>query len=205
MIILLIVAVIILSIALGIYFGMEKTSSAPTTAPTASPSVAPSLTQPAPYVAPTTTSPYLAPTSTSPSVAPSFTQPAPTTFQIKSKLNRDFCLVTREDSPNDGVQFITWGCDPNAKSSQFKLENNKLVNGFNKCIAPFNNTFDNNNYFIQTSCNDTDAQKWTLDDSGRIKAMNQNKCLDVPRGRIGNGVIPVVWDCHTGNNQIWEK
>lgn len=39
---------------------------------------------------------------------------------------------------------------------------------------------------------------------GRI-VFGANKCMDVPDGRAGNGVLPQIWDCGTDNpNQWWQ-
>jgi chitinase len=51
-------------------------------------------------------------------------------------------------------------------------------------------------------CNGTNAQWWTLDGTGAIRALG--KCLDVPGGSTANGALVQLWDCNGTGAQAWQ-
>lgn len=55
---------------------------------------------------------------------------------------------------------------------------------------------------IQTySCNGTNAQWWSIDGTGSVRALG--KCLDVPGGSTANGAGLQLWDCNGTGAQKW--
>jgi len=52
------------------------------------------------------------------------------------------------------------------------------------------------------SCNGSDAQWWTMDGTGAVRALG--KCLDVPGGSTADGAQLQLWDCNGTGAQIWQ-
>jgi lysophospholipase L1-like esterase len=50
-------------------------------------------------------------------------------------------------------------------------------------------------------CNNTQAQQWTTDSAGGLKALG--KCLDATGLGTANGTKAELWDCNGGANQVW--
>ena len=74
----------------------------------------------------------------------------------------------------------------------------------NLCIDLAGSGTHNGNYVQLYPCNHSNAQKWFMDDLGRIhSAVDVNKCLEA-----GSGVYKYarmkIWDCHDGIWQQWE-
>jgi endo-1,4-beta-xylanase len=42
-------------------------------------------------------------------------------------------------------------------------------------------------------------------DTVAVRAVNANKCLDVPNSTTTNGTRVQIWDCHSGTNQQWTR
>ncbi len=51
-------------------------------------------------------------------------------------------------------------------------------------------------------CNRTDAQSWTANADGTLRAVG--KCLDVTNNGTANGAKLELWDCNGGSNQQWQ-
>ena len=52
------------------------------------------------------------------------------------------------------------------------------------------------------SCNGSDAQWWTVDGTGAVRALG--KCLDVPGGSTADGAQLQLWDCNGTGAQVWQ-
>ncbi|MDB1086147.1 lectin [Streptomyces sp. ACA25] len=50
-------------------------------------------------------------------------------------------------------------------------------------------------------CNGTDAQRWTAEADGTLRALG--KCLDIADRSTADGATVHLWDCHGGANQQW--
>jgi hypothetical protein len=52
------------------------------------------------------------------------------------------------------------------------------------------------------TCNGTDAQRWTVNTDGTIRALG--KCMDVTAAGTGNGAKIQLYDCNNTGAQIWQ-
>ncbi|WP_163506987.1 GH92 family glycosyl hydrolase [Fodinicola acaciae] len=72
-----------------------------------------------------------------------------------------------------------------------------------KCVDVSNSGTANGTAVQLWTCNNSDAQKWTLRSDQSIGALG--KCLDIANSGTGNGTLIQLWDCNRTNAQIWQQ
>ena len=82
-----------------------------------------------------------------------------------------------------------------------------------KCLDVAGASLQNGAEVLQWSCHGGDNQKWFVEIQKprqsrhlivAIRSKKSGKCLDVYGGQAQNGARVIQWDCHYGDNQLWE-
>ena len=55
------------------------------------------------------------------------------------------------------------------------------------------------------SCTGSNSQKWMFNTNGTVSNSQSRLCLDVNGGSTANDAPVIVWTCHGGANQIWNR
>ena len=89
----------------------------------------------------------------------------------------DLCLTASQIK--SGAQLQSWPCvnSPNQKFSFDVDSQNLKLDGTNLCIDSHNNQ--NGQILTTYNCNNTDAQKWYLEDDSTIKYNGTNRCINI--------------------------
>ncbi len=77
-----------------------------------------------------------------------------------------------------------------------------LVGIAGKCLDVLWGRADNGAPIQLWACNGTNAQWWTLDPAGAVRA--NGRCLDVPGGSTASGSPLQLWDCNGTGAQVWQ-
>ena len=102
----------------------------------------------------------------------------------------DSTQITINDCNNSASQLIEW-----AEDGSLKLKPNTSTV---KCINNTNGSSTNGNPISIYTCNGSTAQKWTMNDQGRIVNPVTGKCLENPGGTSTNGTGLTLVTCNGG-------
>lgn len=58
---------------------------------------------------------------------------------------------------------------------------------------------------VINSCTGGDSQTWTFNANGTVTNVQSGLCLDVNGRSTANNAAVIVWTCHGGSNQIWNR
>ncbi|MDG4820992.1 lectin [Asanoa sp. WMMD1127] len=78
---------------------------------------------------------------------------------------------------------------------------NRITGYGGKCVDVSGANSANGTAVQLWDCNGTNAQNWTWNSDGSVRALG--KCLDVPSGSTANGAKLQIWDCNGSGAQRW--
>jgi hypothetical protein len=119
------------------------------------------------------------------------------------------CLDVNNNVYNDGNKVQIYDCN-DTDAQKFIYDNGYLIaagslnNNNIQCVARYvDPTVDNYERVILNNCSYDPSQIWNID--GKLIKSPDGKCLDVPNGKYDNGVVPLLYTCNNGSNQMWER
>ena len=128
---------------------------------------------------------------------------------LQSKHGRRKCLSVSYTSFKDGQNTQLWDCDSRNNKKWF-MDNEGLIRNLkdaHKCLVPEGDSFARGTTTEIMECDTTNpAHQWVRTTQGEIKpAQVSNMCLDISGWQTSNGAKVHLWNCHNGNNQLWEE
>lgn len=128
--------------------------------------------------------------------------PADSTFSLVGA-DSGKCLDVPAASQDSGTELIIYTCNGAANQRWTETAAGELrVYDDPKCLEAGSSA---GSRAVITSCTGSDTQKWELDANGTVTNIRSGLCLDVNGRGTANNTAVIVWTCHGGSNQTWDR
>ena len=113
------------------------------------------------------------------------------------------CLDVPGASQTNGTGLIIYTCNGAANQRWTQTTAGELrVYNNTKCMEAGASA---GSRAVINSCTGSNSQKWTFNANGTVTNVQSGLCLDVNAGSTANNAAVIVWTCHGGANQTWNR